>query len=350
MSSDLGEIYVFGDSLSDTGAFFNFTGGVFPTTPFYEPGRFSNGPIWVDYFTDRLNKTIDPFITNVEIDPVSGNPTINFEPSENSDGVNFATGSATSGTENTSGIVPIGLAAQIEVFKFFVENVSSNVGGEDDDDDRGDDDGGDDDDTEFLEDSLSILWIGANDYFSFIDDNPSTPNIVEGNFPDTAQGIQQTVSTVVEVNIAGAIQHMIDVGVDDIAVFNLPDLHKTPLGRSLDNDSREVLEDLTGAHNDLLLDTLDELEDANDDVNLIHIDIDSLFDNVIADPTAYGFTNVTDNFSGIDILDPMPQPPTVDDHRDPDKYLFWDSIHPTTAGHELIADFFIDELHNEDVI
>ena len=343
MSLDSSKMYVFGDSLSDTGSFFNFTGGIIPNSPFYAPGRFSNGPIWVDYLTDKLNRRIDPFISS--FDPTNGVAEFNFD--ENSDGVNFATGSASSGFENTSGIVPIGLAAQIDVFEFFVENVSSNLGGEDDDDD---DDGGGDDDNDFLEDSLSILWIGANDYLRFIDDDPDTVDIVEANFPDTAQGIQQTVSMVVEVNIAGAIQDMIDVGVDNIAVFNLPDLEKTPLGRSLDNDSREALEDLTEAHNDLLLDTLDELEDDNDDVNLIHIDIDSLFDNVIADPTAYGFTNVTDNLSGINILDPMPLPPAIDDSRDPNKYLFWDSIHPTTAGHELIADFFIDELHNADVI
>ncbi|MDJ0649583.1 MAG: SGNH/GDSL hydrolase family protein [Xenococcaceae cyanobacterium MO_188.B19] len=343
MSSNLGKMYVFGDSLSDMGSFFNFTGDVLPEeyNPFpslYPSERFSNGLVWIDYLTDKLNRTIDPFITGVEIDPVSREPILNFEPSENSDGVNFAIGSASSGSENTSGIVPIGLKAQIDIFEFFVENVSSGegLGGDDDDDDHG-----------FLENSLSMVWIGANNYIGLIQDNPTTPDVIENNLPDTQEEIQQTVSTVVEVNIAGAIQDIINVGVDNVAVFNMPDLDKTPLGRSLDSDSKQALKDLTGAHNDLLLDTLDDLEDANDDVNLIYIDIDSLFDRVIADPNKYGFTNVTDGFSGINVSGGLPQP-TADGN--PDEYLFWDNIHATTAGHELIADFVMDELENADVI
>ena len=58
-----GEIYVFGDSLSDTGNLFLLTGGTssdvfttdpgksprLPTPPFYD-GRASNGPVWIEQF------------------------------------------------------------------------------------------------------------------------------------------------------------------------------------------------------------------------------------------------------------------------------------------------------------
>ena len=39
-------IYVFGDSLSDSGRLFAAT--QIPPPPYYQ-GRFSNGPIWIDY-------------------------------------------------------------------------------------------------------------------------------------------------------------------------------------------------------------------------------------------------------------------------------------------------------------
>jgi len=48
------DIYVFGDSLSDNGNLFNATGGLAPPSPPYFDGRFSNGPVWVEYLDDML--------------------------------------------------------------------------------------------------------------------------------------------------------------------------------------------------------------------------------------------------------------------------------------------------------
>jgi len=48
------DIYVFGDSLSDNGNLFSATGGLAPPSPPYFDGRFSNGPVWVEYLDDML--------------------------------------------------------------------------------------------------------------------------------------------------------------------------------------------------------------------------------------------------------------------------------------------------------
>ena len=47
-------IHVFGDSLSDNGNLFAASGGAAPPSPPYFDGRFSNGPVWVEYLNDML--------------------------------------------------------------------------------------------------------------------------------------------------------------------------------------------------------------------------------------------------------------------------------------------------------
>lgn len=51
-------VYIFGDSLSDTGNVFATTGGIFPPAP-YEQGRFSNGKVWVEHLAAELGNPSD---------------------------------------------------------------------------------------------------------------------------------------------------------------------------------------------------------------------------------------------------------------------------------------------------
>ena len=46
-------LYVFGDSLSDVGNVYVATGGSQPASPYYD-GRYSNGPVWVEYLAADL--------------------------------------------------------------------------------------------------------------------------------------------------------------------------------------------------------------------------------------------------------------------------------------------------------
>lgn len=305
MTSNSQRIYVFGDSLSDPGNLFNFTNGQFPNEP-YASGRFSNGDIWIDYLTDELDKKVAPITA-----PLSGK-----------DGLNFAIGGATSDNDNI-GIVPLGLEQQIDTF----EILSSFQNPEE------------------LSDDLFFLWTGANDYFSFIEDDPNTTDVVETNLSEI--DVEYVVTEVVNTNIGGAVRDIIDAGGETILLFDLPNLDITPLAQKLTEQDRSILRELTGKHNEELSVLVGEIEAFDPSVNIITIEVNNLLDRITEQPSDFGFINATDNFTGIDIVTEMNQPSAT---GNPNGFVFWDSIHPTTTTHELVADLVIHELDSEGLI
>ena len=65
-------------------------------------------------------------------------------------------------------------------------------------------------------------------------------------------------------------------------------------------------------------------------INVIGVDIDTLYSDILANPAAYGFNDVADACNA-----------TVG--CNPDTFLYWDSLHPTTS-----ADSFVANLAYED--
>ncbi len=311
MNSNFDRLHIFGDSLSDTDNVLNLTLGEFPVAP-YESGRFSNGEIWLDYFADELNLDVDPF----------SNP---FSFLADNDGINYAVGGATSGDDNV-GVVPVGLEQQIDAFE--MSPMFQSPG-------------------ETVEDDLFFLWVGANDYFSFIEDDPTTPDVVETNFPENGRERIDAVIDVVNINIRGAVKDIIDAGGQDIVIFNLPDLSDSPLADNLTRQDQKSLRKLTNIHNRRLDRLVDNIERTNPDVNIVEIDVNELVDEIFDNPGEFGLTHVTDNFSGIDLYADLNQPPAS---GNPNEYFYWDSVHPTTTVHNLVADLVLDELSSEDLI
>jgi phospholipase/lecithinase/hemolysin len=58
-------------------------------------------------------------------------------------------------------------------------------------------------------------------------------------------------------------------------------------------------------------------------LELSQLNVFALFDKIVAAPSDYWLVNVTDSSQGIPV--------------DPDTYLFWDGLHPTTHGHNILA-------------
>ncbi|MBE9143460.1 SGNH/GDSL hydrolase family protein [Planktothrix mougeotii] len=206
--------------------------------------------------------------------------------SPSSQWVNYAFGGATTGTENIAYIFNPALTGlpgvQTQVL-YAQQNKPADPNG------------------------LYIIWAGGNDYTYAGSDN--TEEVVN--------------------NLSWSINTLYSVGARNFLIGNLPDLSKSPLGSSNPGDLQQTVKD----HNALLKTKIKELNKSLFNSNIALFDVNNLFEDVIKKPSKYGLTNVTDR-----CLPPIdPQVPTVP-CTNPNEYLFWDDLHPTTAGHKLIAD------------
>lgn len=328
-------IYTFSESLSSPGNIFNVTTAfnqlppelippgidIPPVIPFVPPydadGRFSNGLVWVDYLAEDLGITLTPstelsvlfpgsdVLSPLAFDPNTGAPIISpfFNGATATTSVNFAYGGAQSGFIGDSGIP--GLLAQVGWFSNDLTQSGQTAD----------------------PNALYIVWSGPNDYQTVPDPNP-----------------EETVG-----NIAAAIQTLYDLGARNLLVPNLPDLGETPRANSpFAPIPSEPLSQVTQIHNALLATTLNNLSGSNSDLNIIPLDVFSLFDRTLNNPEEFGFTNVTDPCLSPDpSLFPnlaVPDPTTLMICDNPEEYEFWDGIHPTTATHAILGEFALETL------
>ena len=106
---------------------------------------------------------------------------------------------------------------------------------------------------------------------------------------------------------------------------NLPDLGKLPA--TIHNSNAAHLSSLTQAHNQGLRRSLKVISQRKSDLEIVTLDANTLYRDAIANPSAFGFSNVIN--SCMSSSRPC---------GNPDQFLFWDGIHPTTAAHRIIAD------------
>ncbi|MHC5937444.1 SGNH/GDSL hydrolase family protein [Nostoc sp.] len=243
------QLYVFGDSLSDTGNIYNATGKTYPASPPYFEGRFSDGPVWVDYLGDQLG--LKPtLLTDINFTTIPPTPI----PTQ---GINFAFGGASSGLD--SAILPNqNLPGVLKQVLGFAGTLKANNQTAD-------------------PNALYTLWGGANDFFFLNPEDSTTP-----------------IS-----NISLALNTLVGVGAKNILVFNLPDLGKLPAAK-IDNRNPTTLSKSTSEFNLGLAKTVSDLSQ-NPNLNIFSVDTYSLFNQA----STLGFTNVTEScLSRLDICNP----------------------------------------------
>ncbi len=121
------------------------------------------------------------------------------------------------------------------------------------------------------------------------------------------------------------IERLIEAGGTQFIVPNLPPLGAIPrLNGS--PAAANLATQATVLYNVVLKAGVGILRDFNPGrrIDLYQLDVFKLFDQVIASPSKYDLVDVTTMSQG-------------DYTVDPDTYLFWDDLHPTTRGHNILA-------------
>jgi phospholipase/lecithinase/hemolysin len=165
--------------------------------------------------------------------------------------------------------------------------------------------------------ALYAVWIGANDLDNILAANP-TP----GQAVSEAAG-----AAAVET---AAISTLAAEGAKNFIVPLVPNLGLTPDATAAGAAAAAAATALSQVYDATLTSGLRALATA-DGISVTILDTYSLLDAAIADPAAFGFSDATDRcYQG-----PYTGGGSV--CGNPNGYLFWDGLHPTAAGHAIIA-------------
>ena len=129
------------------------------------------------------------------------------------------------------------------------------------------------------DDPLAAIWFGANDLFGAI---PS------GSFIEIGAAAAAAVASI----SSGIVDLATNSGITDFVVFNLPDLGLTPLYSKVFPAASDGASDATDFFNVLLGNAVAGL-DALPGLDVEIFDVNALFDDLVANPDAFGVTNVT---------------------------------------------------------
>jgi phospholipase/lecithinase/hemolysin len=225
-------MFVFGDSLMDTGNLYIATtaaGSPTPPSPPYFNGRFSNGPLFDELIAGTYGITLTPSL-------LGGN--------------NFSWAGAQTGTGVSSGFIP-NVQTQINSY------LTSRSG---------------------IADPNAVYWIegGGNDVL---------PASQSANVPAAIAGIVN--------NIVTEILTLYGSGADNFVIVNVPNVGATPRVQALGPDAAAGATAIAMGINQGLLQALTIFRGADPTLNLQLLDFFALGNTVAANPLAYGFTNTT---------------------------------------------------------
>jgi len=256
------DLFIFGDSLSDSGNLFTATLSLLPSPPYHE-GRFSNGPVYAEVLADRLG-----------LDPLR--PAL-------LGGTNYAWGGAYVGVDISAGpwVIP---SVRSQVAQFMASLEGNAVDPQ----------------------ALYIVSGGGNDIME-----------ARQNGLDGTSGIDLMTTTAGA--LVEAVQLLTDHGAVHILVISAPDM-----GGTLHFYGDEAATALSSTYNQAL-------EAGLEGESVLRFDLSAAL------KIAVDLRKITDTpcFGG------GAQDEVCDD---PDDYFFFDDLHPTAAGHVIMAEEMLQVL------
>jgi phospholipase/lecithinase/hemolysin len=130
-------------------------------------------------------------------------------------------------------------------------------------------------------------------------------------------------------SIVANIQRLYAAGAREFLVWLPPNVGLTPAIRSLPPAAQALAGQVTQIFDGNLAGALTQLSANLPGTSFARLDAYQLLNAIVANPPAFNLANVT-----AACLTPNVAPFTC---HDVDEFLFWDGIHPTAAGHALIA-------------
>jgi outer membrane lipase/esterase len=295
-AASAGSFYAFGDSLVDNGNITRVYGVPFTyiegaNAQYYYQSHFSNGPTWAE-----------------DLPGLTG---LNFSTAND-----VAVGGAFTGPLDVGGTIYNNISnvegLPVPLPSFAEEVASFAASGK-----------------RFAPGDVAGVWIGANNYFIAAGEIAADPlaaeNIITGA---VTQAIGQTSAGVAE---------LIGLGARTLIVQNLPPLGYTPDFNADPLPDIEVADAISAAHDAALSGAMYELHEQTG-ANIIVVNEAQLFSELLANPAAYGKTNITD--ACVDTPSCRSAPTAVQN-----QYLFWDSVHPTEGTHLIIAEYTAADLN-----
>jgi phospholipase/lecithinase/hemolysin len=310
------KIVFFGDSLTDNGNLYQTDLGFLPKSPPYFKGRFTNGFTWAEQLATHFKH--------------------NGVTSEN-----YAVGGETVVTHGISDkYLPYTLTQSLD--RYYFSHIFQSK-----------------------KNTLFIIWIGANDYLPGVEFD--------------ADLIQNVILT-----LQANMQSLIDHGAKNLIVLNLPEMSVTP--RAMENHHGKLYQKITEAHNRKLAEMMSTFMTNHANINIELYDVHTEFSDIIVNIDKYNrvnhmhIHNTTDScwpggmmlqqLESALIAKKLSVDTALTTHLDkthfgeyiaknpdlteaytiqkrqeigfqacpnPDDYVFWDGLHPTSVMHRLLA-------------
>lgn len=333
-TKSINKLVIFGDSLSDQGNLQTWL-RIVPGAPYFG-GRFSNGPNWVDYLQQQTGIAVQNWA-------VGGSVTLMQEDRDYD------------WTTRLSGSVQ-------EEINHYAEDYLDNGKLSDPDS------------------TLFVLWVGGNDYLGKLHNQAEVDTFIDE--PNDPEGGSNILIAEVTNNITNHLHSLKELGARNILVLNLPDLGTIP--RVLENDTYHVgvdepnnfrlvnlsqkLTQISQRHNQALKSSIDNFVQQFKEINIIYGDAYSGLRNVMLSRHFFKASKPMNYQLDPDFLKTIVAGKSEakinqacftgsilgGDNSDvcanPNKFLFWDSVHPTSFGHCLIAFGFQRNLNENNLM
>lgn len=177
--------------------------------------------------------------------------------------------------------------------------------------------------------SLTAIPWATDQLNAFLSGHPTPPSDYMYVFWCGANDILANVSpTTAVANVQGNIATLAKAGAKYFFWANMPPMGEVP--EEITTSNRAAMDAASVAYNTAWVNAITQLYAEFPGIMIAIYDVYDAFEYLTEFPSEYGFVNVTSPAQGLSV--------------NPNTYLFWDVLHPTTAGHAQIASAAYDSI------